>query len=153
MGSERSRRRPLDGGGPRGRRPRGAEPSPAAQLWGLRSGITLPVDVTVAPSRGPRNGIRFHRSLLPFDEVTTRDGIPLTTVPRTILDLAAGERPRALEGLINEADVQRLWDRLSLDDLLARHPNRAGSAALRAALRASRAGATVTRSELEEKFI
>ena len=125
----------------------------AAQLWGLRSGMSVPVDVTVDRSRGRRKGIRFHRRPLPFDEVTTRDGIPLTTVPRTIFDLAAGERPRALERLINEADVERLWDRLSLVDLLERYPNRAGSAALRAALRARRAGATVTKSELEEMFV
>ncbi|HEX2415735.1 MAG TPA: hypothetical protein VHJ37_11025 [Thermoleophilaceae bacterium] len=41
----------------------------------------------------------------------------------------------------------------SLDDLLHRHPRRAGAAALRKALEGRRAGATVTKSELEEMFI
>jgi hypothetical protein len=90
---------------------------------------------------------------LPFDEVTVRHGIPTTTVPRTILDQAATATTRQVERLVNEADVQQLWDRLCLDDLLDRYPRRAGSAAVRAALRGRRAGATVTRSELEEMFM
>jgi hypothetical protein len=56
----------------------------------------------------------------------------------------------ARERLINEADVPRLWDRLSLDHLLKRSPSRAGSAAAREALRRRRAGAGVTKSQLEE---
>jgi hypothetical protein len=90
---------------------------------------------------------------LPSDEVTVHQGIPTTTVPRTILDQAATATTRQVERMINEADVQHLWDRLSLDDLLDRYPRRAGSAAVRAALRGRRADATVTRSELEEMFI
>ena len=125
----------------------------AAELWGLRSGMTVPVHVTVGTGRSARKGIRFHRSPLPFDEITTHDGIPVTTVPRTILDLAASSTSRQIERLINEADVHKLWDRLSLDDLLHRHPRRAGAAALRTALEGRRAGATVTKSELEEMFI
>lgn len=125
----------------------------AAELWALRSGRSAPIDITVDGGRGRRPGIRFHRSPLPIDEVTTSHGIPTTTVPRTLFDEAAVVRPRELERALNEADVLRLWDRLSVVDLLERYPNRAGSAALRAALRARRAGATVTRSELEEMFI
>jgi hypothetical protein len=125
----------------------------AAQLWGLRDGIRIPVQATVPRARRRQTGIRFHRSPLPFDEITTHDGIPVTTVPRTILDLAASSTPRQIERLINEADVHKLWDRLSLDDLLHRHPRRAGAAALRKALEGRRAGATVTKSELEEMFI
>lgn len=125
----------------------------AAELWRLRDGTSALVDVTAERARRRRPGIRFHRSPLPFDEVTTRDGIPVTTVPRTLLDLAVVLRPRQLERALNEADVLRLWDRLSLVDLLERYPNRAGTAALRVALRQRHAGATVTKSELEEGFL
>ena len=39
--------------------------------------------------RKPRPGIALHWADLPADEVTTHDGIPTTTVPRTLLDLSA----------------------------------------------------------------
>jgi hypothetical protein len=44
--------------------------------------------VIVPAQRRPRRGIVFHRAELPEDERTVLDGIPVTTVPRTILDLA-----------------------------------------------------------------
>jgi hypothetical protein len=125
----------------------------AAELWGLKPGQAAPTEITAARRRRPRPGLTPHCSPLPSDEVSVRHGIPVTTVPRTILDQAATTTTRQIERMINEADVQHLWDRLSLDDLLDRYPRRAGSAAVRAALRGRRAGATVTRSELEEMFI
>ena len=74
-------------------------------------------------------------------------------MPRTLLDLAAVLDGRRLERAINEADVLRLTDALSLRDLLVRYPRRAGTPAIAAALAARAAGATVTRSELEERFL
>src|SRR3712207_7744171 len=46
---------------------------------------------------------------------TTHHGIPITTVPRTLFDMAADLSERQLERAINEAEVRRLWDELSLD--------------------------------------
>jgi hypothetical protein len=54
---------------------------------------------------------------------------------------------------MNQAEIQRLLDDLSLHDLLARYPRRPGAPAIRALLAARAAGATVTRSELEVKFL
>jgi hypothetical protein len=125
----------------------------AAELWGLRPGQTAPIEITTQKRRRPRPGLTPHCSSLPPDERTTTNGIPATTVPRTILDEAATATTRQVERMINEADVQHLWDRLSLDDLLRRYPNRAGSATVREALLGRRAGATLTKSELEEMFI
>ncbi len=125
----------------------------AGQLWAVREGFARPVDVTDERRHRPQPGIRFHCSLLPPDEVTVHEGIPVTTVPRTLLDLAAVLRPRELERALNEADVLQLHDRLSLLDLLARYPRRAGTRRLRAALDARNEGATVTGSELEERFL
>ena len=120
---------------------------------GPRPGQTAPIHITTAQRRRPRQGLLPHCSPLPCDEVTTHNAIPTTTVPRTILDQAATATTRQVERMINEADVQQLWDRLSLDDLLDRYPNRAGSAAVRQALRRRREGASVTKSELEEMLI
>jgi predicted transcriptional regulator of viral defense system len=63
----------------------------AASLWELRAAAAPAIDVTV-PSRSGRKrrrGIRVHRSSrLTAEEVMTREGIPVTTVARTLLDLA-----------------------------------------------------------------
>jgi len=125
----------------------------AAALWRLLTGGGPIADVTVARTRRPRPGIRFHRASLPFDELTVCNGIPVTSVARTIFDLAAVVRPRQLVRAMNEADVQRLWGPLSLDDLLARYPGHRGNRAVRRALATRRAGSSVTRSELEEAFV
>jgi very-short-patch-repair endonuclease len=124
----------------------------AADLWGIRRSSRRVVEVTSSLG-GSRPGIQFHRSRLCCDEVTVERGVPVTTVPRTLLDLAGVVDGRQLERAINEADVLRLWNELSLHDVLSRYPRRPGTAALRTALAARRNGATVTASELEEELI
>jgi very-short-patch-repair endonuclease len=111
------------------------------------------IEVTIPPARRSRAGIRVHQARLPADEITVHHGIPITTVPRTLFDLAAVLPERELERAINEAEVLRLWDELSLDHLLDRYPRHKGNRAVRAALQKRRAGTTVTKSELEEMFI
>jgi very-short-patch-repair endonuclease len=125
----------------------------AAELWGLLNGFTRPVHITASSGRRQRNGLRFHRPQCPDDERTEVDGIPVTTVPRTILDCAPTMTERQLERLINEADVLRLYDHLSLPTLLHRYPRRPGSRSLWVALSKRNAGATRTRSDLEELLI
>jgi predicted transcriptional regulator of viral defense system len=125
----------------------------AAALWGIRPNARSLIEVTTPRGQHPRRGIQFHRSPLPSDEVTTKDGIPVTTVPRTLFDLAAILTPRQLERALNEAEIRQLWDELSLLDLLRRYPRRKGSRAVRAVLDARNAGAKVIRSELEVQFL
>lgn len=124
----------------------------AAALWriGTEAGAC---EVTVPGARRSRGALRVHDVLLPPDEITTHAGIPTTTVPRTLLDLAAVVPQRRLERALNEAEVLRLWDELSLEQLLARYPRRRGTRAVRAVLQQRGAGATVTKSELEEMFL
>jgi hypothetical protein len=80
-------------------------------------------------------------------------GIAATTPPRTLLDLAAVVARRHLERAVNDAEMLRLADAVSLEDLVLRHPRRRGVAALRRILADGRVGATVTRSELEDRFL
>jgi hypothetical protein len=122
----------------------------AAAQWGIRPSQARVVVVTTARQRS-RPGLRFHCSLLPTDEVTVRDGIFVTTVPRTLFDLAGVVPLHQLRRAVNEAEIRRLWDPLSLDDLLERHRRRPGAAAVRAVL--ATPGASITRSELEDLFI
>lgn len=125
----------------------------AAVLWGIRPNASSTIHVT-SPSKSRSQGsIRRHFSVLPADEVTSHDGIPVTTVPRTILDLAATERPEVVESALRQAEYLRLHDRLSLPHLLARYPGRRGNRAVRAALARRAESAGRTRSALEERFL
>jgi hypothetical protein len=58
------------------------------------------------------------------------DGIPVTSVSRTLLDLAGVLTKLQLERALNEAEVLRLTDKLSVPALLERYPRRGGSAVL-----------------------
>jgi very-short-patch-repair endonuclease len=112
-----------------------------------------PCEVTIPHARRSRPGIRVHHVRLPADEVTVHHGIPITTVPRTLFDLAAVLPQRRLERAINEAEVLHLWDELSLDHLLHRYPRHKGNKAIRAALQQRRRGSSATKSDLEEMFL
>lgn len=125
---------------------------PAGAHWGL-CGSAGGIAVTAARKQRPKPGIEFHRSSLPADETTVRDGIPVTTVPRTLFDLAALLDMRQLERALNEAEMLHLWDELSLHDLLHRYPRRPGTPIVRAVLHARRDGPTITKSDLEVLFL
>ena len=123
----------------------------AAALWEVRpSGI---LEVTLDRSRRPLRGIRLHQLGLPADEVTALRAIPVTTLARTLFDLAAVLPLRQVERAVNEAEVQRRLDTLSLADLVERHPGRRGISKIRTILARLRIGANLTRSELEARFL
>jgi len=86
----------------------------AAALWKLREDSRAAINVTTPHrSRSWRHICRHVSSLFP-DEVTSKEGIPVTTVPRTILDLAATEPLDEIKRLLREMEFRQLWDRLSL---------------------------------------
>jgi very-short-patch-repair endonuclease len=125
----------------------------AAALWGIRQSSSATVEITVPSSRRSRSGIRFHVAKLQTDEATSFGAIRVTSVPRTLLDLATVLDRRSVERAIDQAEILRLTDPLSLPDLLARYPCRRGAAAIRAILAEGEVGMTLTRSELEERFL
>ena len=125
----------------------------AAALWGIRPSGRAGIDITTAPPRRSRRGIRVHGAVLPADEVTAVNGIPVTTTSRTLLDLAALITPRQVERALAEAEVLRLADVVSLAALVSRHRGRPGVAPIRELLERGRVDAAITRSELEDRFL
>ncbi len=79
-------------------------------------------------------------------------GIAVTSVSRTLFDLAAVQTERQLERAMNEAKVRRLASRLSLPQLLERYPRRRGAAKVRGLLVSRRPGG-ITRNDFEELFV
>lgn len=124
----------------------------AAALWRIKDSSKGRPDVTVPPGAKGRDGIDVHRSALPPDEVTLHEGIPVTTVARTILDVAATSRPDQVERMLREADFLRVDDATGVDALLGRYPKRPGTRALRKARERIRDSTGRTRSEMEERF-
>ena len=77
----------------------------------------------------------------------------MTTVPRTIFDLAATEPVEVIQSLVKESEYLQLTDRLSLPDLVERYPGRRGVRKVRLALeRLKEEPEGRKRSRLEERF-
>jgi Protein of unknown function (DUF559) len=105
----------------------------AAMLWGIWDGITPRwphVSVPTHSGRRAAKGIAFHRSrTLRQNDVVKRKEIPLTTLPRTLLDVTATLTPKQLRSTLRQAerlhnlDLPRL--RQSLDALLPSDHRRA----------------------------
>lgn len=91
--------------------------------------------------------------MLPPDEVTIHDGIPVTTPARTLLDLAPLLIAHHLERAATEAEFRRLTSPTSLGALVARYPNRPGTPAIRKLLEQQRIGSARTRSDVETRFL
>jgi very-short-patch-repair endonuclease len=126
----------------------------AAALWNVRPDNRPTADVSL-PRRSARSrpGIAAHASTtLTAADCTTVDGIPCTTLARTLLDLAEVVDRRGLERAIEQAEVLRLFDLRAVEDVLARANGRRGAAVLRAVL-TDRAEPALTKSDLEECFL
>ena len=124
----------------------------AAQLWELRQSNAALIDVTVPSQNGRmrRPGIRVHRSgRLAPEEVTTRHGIPVTTVARTLLDLADVLDRQALRRAVTEAEYTNRFDLDSLNAVVEANPGRRG----RRVIEAAEGRRHRTRSPLEERFL
>jgi very-short-patch-repair endonuclease len=124
----------------------------AAGLWRLvaRAG---PIHVSSPASVGrKRDGIRPHRVALRDDEVITRRGIRVTSPARTLLDLAPSMPERALDRLVEEAQVQSLATRDDLLRAVAQGRSRPGVRRL-AKIVGSPDEPAFTRSEAERRLV
>lgn len=125
----------------------------AATFWGLRGYSTETTHVTVPHKSTSSRRIRRHTSVVPEDERRAEDGIPVTSPPRTILDLAATEPLDVVVAMLRELEFLELHDRLSLPHLLERYPGRRGVRKVRLALRRlEEEPPGRRRSKLEERF-
>lgn len=126
----------------------------AAALWGLRGAAPPRSEVTIPRSTGSTAALHRHHGRLLPDEATVRQRIPVTGVARTLFDLAACLPRWQLERAIREAEVLRLPQRPSLEELYARHPRRRGARSIRITLEGlSRLPGGKSRSRFEDRFL
>ena len=115
--------------------------------WSIWWGTSPWIDVTrPRAGRGPA-GIRVHGGLLGPDDVTVLNGIPVTTLARTVVDMAPGLGESALRRLIDDAIRHPAYDQAAMDRQLAR--GRPGAPAVRAELLSRHPDSHRTRSEFE----
>lgn len=127
----------------------------AARLIGFGE-LPAHIELTVPWPQDPRlpRSIKVHRARrLPDEDVTTRDGIRVTTAERTLLDLAADLDRDALERALDDALVRKRVTRAALIAVIGRSGSgRRGTSALRALLDARPDGHARIESPLEQKL-
>ncbi len=124
----------------------------AAALWRIRRAWLGPPEVTVTDGRSRgRPGLRVYRTRrLDPRETRRREGVPVTSPARTLLDLAGVLPERDLARAVEEAQVLKLATPRELAHVTGR--GRPGSAALRAVLNLQHEP-SLTRSEAELAFL
>jgi very-short-patch-repair endonuclease len=127
----------------------------AAHLHDLRPSNRQTIDVLVPVRRAPTvAGLTTHTSLTLTDADTTKlDGIPCTTVARTLLDLAAVVSPPQTERALNQAEILRVFDLGAVRDQLDRNPGHPGGPRLETALNLYLPDTKLTESHAEDVFV
>lgn len=119
------------------------------KLWEVLRG-SQPIEVTAPRSREPKKGFVLHRSrcIHPEDRAVI-DNIPVTSLARTLVDLADVLPERRLADAVHEAEVRGLFDLKQVERVLERLPGRKGRHKLRRVLAAYRDVQPFTRSRGE----
>jgi very-short-patch-repair endonuclease len=129
----------------------------AAALWGLRplGGSLIEGRVGVDGPRAPGDGIKTYRSTIVAPRfATVHEGIPVTTVAWTLLDLASVVRAPQLRRAVEAAEQLELFDLHAITDALAVDPGRPGSRKLLSLVDdLKRHGVTRTRSDVEAMML
>jgi len=122
----------------------------AAYVLGLVKGAPPPPEVTTPAKRRPAGVETHRRRVIDRRDATVVRGIPITTVPATLVDLAAVLEAAELARAYHEAAVRYRVTPPQVEAVLARRPNAKGAVTLRAVLRGDE---KVTLSALERRFL
>jgi hypothetical protein len=137
----------------------------AAACWGLISppnridiirGFNREPPTSInGPRRTPnRSMLRIHRTtVMETWETVEHEAFPLTSVPRTLLNLAARSSVSRLETLLAEADRLRLVDWREMRAVTERGNGWPGAGKLREIVQRWNPDAVATKSELERRFL
>jgi very-short-patch-repair endonuclease len=124
----------------------------AAWLWGLL--LSRPegrFHLTASSRRHRRREFVIHFAPLARQDVAEADGLPLTSLPRTHLDIGA-LAPDALPAMLERSEKRNRFDLREFESLLARTRHHPGHGELSQALRIYRPEPVLLRSNLERDF-
>jgi very-short-patch-repair endonuclease len=120
----------------------------AAWWWELIKDEPSTIDVSAPGYSSSTTCVRVHHPR--HREATTHRRFPITTVPRTLLDLAASTTLNRVRVALAQADYRRILDVAAVESILGQ--GRSGSAKLRRALEHHQPRLALTRSGLEIAF-
>jgi very-short-patch-repair endonuclease len=128
--------------------------SAAMSIWRVLEPREGPMELTVAGgAQSRRPSLRVHRTrLLAADDVSVVRGIPVTSVARTLVDLAESASDRDLERAFDEALTRNLATATSVAAAVQRATGRRGTKRLKALIERDTDPA-FTRSEAEERLL
>jgi Transcriptional regulator, AbiEi antitoxin len=121
----------------------------AGHLWGLIKGSAPPPEVTTPKDRKVK-GVRTKRARRGDVDATKWRGIPITTVPRTLVDLSSLLPFEDLARACHEAGVLHNTTPRQVEKVLKKRPNTPGAKQLREVMRGD---VHVTLSRLEREFL
>jgi len=126
---------------------------PAGKLHGISRFHPPRIAVVTTTKRRP-NGVEVHRvrTLDPRD-ITTHNGIPVTTVHRTLVDLADDLTPHQLANVIHEAAYRGRFVEAAVRDCMGRVFGRHKLHVLERAIELHHAGSAGTKSAGEDAFL
>jgi very-short-patch-repair endonuclease len=125
----------------------------AAALHDLRRIGGGAINVT-APGRHNIQGVRCHSVRHHHeDDITVADCIPVTTIARTVLDLAEVLTSQRLNEALEQAERMDVFDLRAIDAVIARNPGRRGITPLRKAIAKLADHTGWTQSGLERYFV
>jgi predicted transcriptional regulator of viral defense system len=127
---------------------------PAGLLWHLTQWKGGPIDVTCTKGRSRRRSdLRPHNARLRDSDRAVIDDIPVTSVARTLLDLAATVSATELQRAYEQAQHIGVLDIAAITDLLARANGHRGVGPVAALIDYDPTAAAATLSELERLFL
>jgi len=126
----------------------------AAALWKAWRRKVPQIEVLAPKRRRQHDGFVIHttRHVHPSD-ITTHDGIPVTTMSRTLVDLTDALTAHQLANVIHEAAFRNRFDLAATKQAIKRANGRRNLVRLIHALALNAGGSAGTRSELEDRFL
>ena len=123
----------------------------AAAHWGLLATDQERIDVTAPRSRQGVPGIRLHTSRsLDAQDAANHRGLPITTIARTLLDLAATVRDDQLERALAQAMYLQVYDQRAITDVIHRSNGHRGTNVLK---QATKQEPQITKSDWEIRML
>jgi putative AbiEi antitoxin of type IV toxin-antitoxin system len=124
----------------------------AAWLWGLLKSRPETIHLTTPSRRHQRRGFILHRAPLDLADKSELEGIPVTALGRTYLDLAALSGAERVGRYLERGEDLQIFDLGEVERALSRARGHPGRGPLRRALAIYRDDPAFIRSGVEERF-
>ncbi|MCW2920181.1 MAG: hypothetical protein JWL76_55 [Thermoleophilia bacterium] len=124
----------------------------ALEVWDAWRTTDRPIDVVLLHRKRASDGLEIHQTrVLPPEHLAFRDGIVVTTISRTLVDLSLEFDALQIANIIHELAYRRLFDEGDFERCIRRMQASVGTPVALAALAMHRAGSAGTKSELERR--